>query len=69
MGSVVEVRGVRKVYLFNVANVDFDVESGGIHVVLGPNGSGKSSPHLFMWSDYRVEDSLSTSSQSGLRIS
>ncbi len=40
----VTVKGVRKVYLFNVAldGVDLDVDSGGVHIILGPNGSGKS---------------------------
>ncbi|MDM7276011.1 MAG: ABC transporter ATP-binding protein [Thermoprotei archaeon] len=40
----VVARGVRKVYLFNVAldNVDYEVDGGGIHIIMGPNGSGKS---------------------------
>ncbi|MFN4046034.1 MAG: ABC transporter ATP-binding protein [Acidilobaceae archaeon] len=40
----VVARNVRKTYLFNVAldDVNFEVDGGGIHILLGPNGSGKS---------------------------
>ena len=41
--SVIEVRGLRKVYGFNIAvdGIDLAIEQGEIFALLGPNGAGK----------------------------